>query len=370
MVKRKALLLIAAVLLICSCGVGRQLIDVHPESLVVAGGASGACLSLALAGDTLLAVYPDTATTTLDMLQVPVGPHLPERQPAAAIIDKVDVAPPLSPRFGEHVLTALDGTATVLYLDRVSDAKTVLKAASRPLTETQWSLDILEPAGDPLAALPDGKGAFDAFWAAGSLLSRKLSGSVSTPLSYVTPFKLNGRARFSSADGFTAFDSESNSLLAIRRSAAGFTWMTVPGAGPVHASLVSSSGILSVLSWDPRTRRLGLWEQKPSTGSFTRSTVTLCDSTDSVALLPGPAASTYLFLFDESRTMGGGKTLYQLSLIAPASRLGKGGARYRKAVLVSGETPIDAFAAVETADALYALVLQGNLILLRVGLSP
>lgn len=356
--------------LICGCGVGRQLIDVHPESLVVAGGTSGACLSLALAGDALLAVYPDKATTTLDMLQIPVGPHLPERPPAATIIDKVDVAPPLSSRFGEHVLAASGGTATVLYLDRVSDAKTVLKAASRSLNETQWSLDILEPAGEPLAALPDGKGAFDVFWSAGSLFSRKLWGPVSTPLSYVTPFTLEGRACSSSADGFTAFDSESNSLLAIRRSAAGFTRMTVPGAGPVHASLVSSMGILSVLSWDPRTRRLGVWEQKSATGGFTRSIVTLCDSTDSVALLPGPAASTYLFLFDESRTRGGGKTLYQLSLIAPASRLGRGGAQYRKAVLVSGDTPIDAFAAVETADAVYALVLQGHLMLLRVGLSP
>jgi hypothetical protein len=76
-----------------------------------------------------------------------------------------------------------------------------------------------------------------------------------------------------------------------------------------------------------------------------------------------------MFLFDEERQLGGIRAQYQLSVIAPGTLLGAIGARYRKAALLSGTEPIETFAAVEAQDALYVLVLQGGLKLLRVGLA-
>ena len=58
-----------------------------------------------------------------------------------------------------------------------------------------------------------------------------------------------------------------------------------------------------------------------------------------------------------------------MSLIAPGFLLGGWGGRYRKAVVTSGESPIDGLAAVRTPDALYVLVSQGDLKLFRIPLA-
>jgi hypothetical protein len=98
--------------------------------------------------------------------------------------------------------------------------------------------------------------------------------------------------------------------------------------------------------------------------------VTVCDGTDTVALLPGQSDSTFLIVFDEVRAVGGGRFVSQVSLIAPGSLLGARGSRYRKAVLWSGDARIDGFAAARTPDALYVLVSQGSVKLLRIPLTP
>jgi hypothetical protein len=98
--------------------------------------------------------------------------------------------------------------------------------------------------------------------------------------------------------------------------------------------------------------------------------VTLANNTQSVALLPGRAPSTYLFLFDESRPQGVGIVAHQVSIIAPGPMLGALGGRYRKAVLCSGERPVESLSAVVVGNALYVLVQQGDLTLFRVALAP
>jgi hypothetical protein len=359
----------AAAILLSGCLPGRQIVEVHPESLVLPAGMPGPWVSLARGGDVLLAVYSDKATTTLNMVQIPVSRHLPAEPPAAVVIDKIDVAPPLSPRFGAHVLSLHEGAAAVLYEDRESDTKTILKAGVRKLAEPEWNLDILEPVGDPVALLPSEDGGFDAFWAAESLLARRLQGDA-VPAAWVTPFAPGGVASLAGVSCFTAFNAASRSLLAVQRDGAGFSWTPVEGAGAVHSSLISDAGLLSVLSWEASSRRLVFFDQKAPGEGLARSIVTLCDNTDSVVLLPGRSPRSHVFLFDESRQMGGGAARYQLSLIAPGSMLGKPGARYRKAVLASADTPVSSFSAVVTADALYVLILQKELTLLRVALAP
>ena len=365
-----SLLLVAACsLAMGGCGARGPFVSVRPESLELSRGPAAPFLSLAAAPGSLYCVFADRATTTLDLVQLPDTPHLPPSAPAAEVIDKVDVVAPLSPTFGEHVLAVAGSRAAVLYQDRESDVKNVLKLATRTFGEKQWTLDILEPPGDPLDLEPAAPGGFDAAWSPGLLSYRPAAGparDAAAPL----PFKLQGRPSADGSGGFTAFDSLTSQLLSMRWTGTGFSTQVVPGGSPVQSSLRSAVGRLRVLSWDAKARRLLLHQESARAGSFSTSTVTVCDGTGAVALLPGQSDSTFLIVFDEVRSVGAGRTISQVSLIAPGSLMGARGTRYRKAVLASGEAGIDGFAAARTTDALYVLVSQGNVKLLRIPLAP
>jgi len=372
MVKTRALfgvlLPLAVAAAVGGCSAGGRLMALQPESLQLSYGPTGPWLSLAVDSGTLYAVFADRATTGLEMVTVPAGPRLPDSAPAPQLIDKVDVAPPLSPFFGEHVFATGGGKMAVLYLDRETDTKNVLKLATRALNAAQWDLDVLEPAGDPLSVQPDGKGGFAAAWSSGLLSYREAGGQV-VPAFPPLPLRLEGRSGPDGQDGFSAYDGLASVLLWLRWNGGGFTAQPVPDGTPVSASLRSPSGRLSVVSYDPKARRLYLHQESEPSKTFSTVTVTVCDGTSGVALLPGASDSSFLFLFDETRTVGAGRTAYQLSLIAPGSLLGARGGRYRKAALAAGDLRIDGFAAARTADALYVLLSQGNLRLLRIPLS-
>jgi hypothetical protein len=353
---------------VSGCAIRGPFIDVKSESLEVLRTPAAPFLSLASAGGRVYGVFADRSTTTLDFFAVPDGPHLPSAAPVAEVIDKVDIAAPLSPAFGEHVFSAVGGTEAVLYLDRKSDAKSVLKLATRAPGDAQWSLDILEPSGDPLALVADEAGGFATAWS-GGLLSYRPSRGPAADVVPAVPFQLQGRPSLDGAGGFTAFDALTAQLLFMRWSGAGFTTRVVPGGSRVQASLRSASGKLRVLTWDARARRLMLMQESPD-GTFKTGTVTVCDGTGGVAILPGRDDSTSMLLFDETRSLGAGRVVSQVSLIAPGSLLGGRGTRYRKAVLASGDARIDGFAAARSADALYVLVSQGSLKLLRIPLTP
>jgi hypothetical protein len=373
MVKTRTLFLpflaVACALAAGGCTSRGPFVSIRPETLELARGPAAPFLSLAHSSGSLYAVYADRATTTLDFVALPDRPHLPASAPVPEVIDKVDVVAPLSPSFGEHVLTAAGGTAAVLYLDRETDVKSVLKLAARKPGEALWRLDVLEPPGDPIGIDTGETGGFGAAWS-GGLLSYRSPGGQSPPVVPPIPFHVQGRASSDGAGGFTAFDSLTSQLFSLRWTGSGYSLQVVPGGTPVQAGLRSSTGKLRVLAWDAKARRLRLHQETDSAGAFSTATVTVCDGTGTVALLPGQSDSTFLMLFDEIRSLGAGRIVSQLSLIAPGSLIGARGSRYRKAVLASGEERVDGFAAARTSDALYVLVSQGDVKLLRVPLTP
>jgi hypothetical protein len=373
MVKTRTLfplgLLVVCAVTMSGCPVRGPFVNVTTEALELSRAPAAPFLSLAHSPGALFAVFADRAAATLDLVELPDGPHLPSASPFPEIIDKVDVAAPLSPAFGEHVLSVAGGSSAVFYLDRETDVKNVLKLATRKIGEREWNLDILEPAGDPLALDSDERGGFSAAWSTGLLSYRTPDGqtaSVAPPI----PFQIRGRASPDGAGGFTAFDSLTSQLLWLRWTGTGYSILAIPGGSPVQASLRSASGLLRVLSWDATARRLMLRQEREPGGTFSSATVTVCDGTGTVALLPGQSDTTFMMLFDEIRSLGAGRFVSQLSLIAPGSLLGARGTRYRKAVLSSGDARIDGFAATRTVDALYVLLSQGDLRLLRIPLGP
>ncbi len=366
---RTASLALGALLLAAGCSSRSMLLDLKPQSVQLAAQPAGPFLSLAHDSDRLVAVYADPAATTLNMVSLPDGSQLPADPPAADVIDKIDVAAPLAPFFGEHVLAVNAGTVAVLYLDRETDTKNVLKLAWKKPGDSQWNLDVLEPAGDPLSLHADAAGALSAAWTSGLISRRGPNGQVTVAVPAIS-LNLVGRPAATGEDGFTAYDALASVLLAFQWNGSGYTVQAVPGGNPVHAALRTAAGRLDVASWDPRQRRLLLHEERETGGTFSTQTVTVCDGTDTVALLPARGDSSFLFVFDETRSLGAGKVVSELSVIAPGSVLGARGPRYRKGVLSLGDARIDGFAAARTDDSLYVLISQGNLRLLRIPLYP
>jgi hypothetical protein len=369
-VKAIASILAVALLALAGCPASRAPLRARVESAVIAAGRPVGPVSLLASGGSLFAVFSDWETTSLAVCEVPIGPRLPPSIASPRLIDKVDVAPPLSPSFGEHACAASSGSLAVLYLDRERDDKSVLKLATRPVGASgaegalQWRLDILEPAGLPLALLAEPDGGMASFWAAGSLYFRDASGAQGILQDALQP---GSRALgFAAGDtrGFTVFAETARQLVWYRWSGGELAHGVVAEAGPVHAPTMSvdEAGVvrLAVASYDSSKRRIYLFRETDETGSFSRITVTMADGTRS--LFCAPWHGGFLFLYDETRPLGGGRSACDLSLLAPA------GARYQKLVLSTGSAPLQGLSAVLFDGALYVLALRQDLALLRVEL--
>jgi hypothetical protein len=370
-VKAIAPILAVALLALAGCPANRAPLRARVESAVIAAGSPAGPVSLLASGSSLFAVFSDWETTSLALCEVPVGPRLPPSIGSPRLIDKVDVAPPLSPSFGEHASAASGGALAVLYLDREREDKSVLKLATRAAGATtnaasaaQWRLEILEPAGRPLALLVEPDGRMACFWAAGSLLFRDASGAQGILQDALQP---GGRSlSFAAGDtrGFTVFDEFTRQLMWYRWTGGELARGALSEAGPVNAPAMSvdeaGEARLAVASYDPAKRRIYLFRETDETGSFTRTTVTMADGTRS--LFCAPWNGGFLFLYDETRPLGGGKSACDLSLLAQV------GARYQKVVLSTGSAPLLDLSAVLLDGALYVLALRQDLALLRVEL--
>ncbi len=375
-VKAIASILAVTLLALAGCPASRVPLRARVESAVIAAGRPVGPVSLQAGGGSLFAVFSDWETTSLALCEVPIGPRLPLSIPSPRLIDKVDVAPPLSPAFGEHACAASSGSLAILYLDREREDKSVLKLATRALGASsavrasnaagaeQWRLDILEPAGHPLALLfePDGRTA--CFWAAGSLFYRDASGAQRILQDALEPGSRTLGFAAGDTRGFTVFDEPAQQLVWYRLTGGVLAHGVVGGAGPVHAPSMSidetGAARLAVASYDPSKRRIYLFRETVETGRFSRATVTMADGTRS--LFCAPWNKGFLFLYDETRPLGGGRSACDLSLLAPV------GTRYQKIVLSTGSAPLLGLSAVLLDGALYVLALRQELSLLRVEL--
>ncbi|HTP57950.1 MAG TPA: hypothetical protein VMM82_03470, partial [Spirochaetia bacterium] len=254
MVKTRVLFLAACVILAGGCSVFVRSEKASPDVLQIAKGRLGSEVSLTQAGGSLVAVYSDRETTGLYEVEIPIGDRLPRQPPAAKMIDRIDVGPPLAGFFGRHAVGSNGSTVTVFYLARTAEDKMILKIASHAVGAQEWTVDAVEPPGVPLAVLAGPQGHVDLFWSAGSLLHVTYPGA--GPIdTLVSPFVPGGRAgAFTSArngleaagsdilQGVTAFDSTSGELFLLGWNGSTYDAMKVDGAGPVQSSLAVADG--------------------------------------------------------------------------------------------------------------------------------
>ncbi|HVO40127.1 MAG TPA: hypothetical protein VMV03_13945 [Spirochaetia bacterium] len=388
MVKTKAPLLLAYVALVSSCAPGAPSASARTQILELARGRLGRTVSLERAGASLVAVYSNWETTSLYAAELPLSDRLPDAPPPPRLIDKIDTTLPLSPTFGEHVSLGRGSDVSVLYLAREGEDKLVLKLASHAAGSSDWTLDVIEPPGSPVALLPSDSGRTEIMWATDALLGMTYPGSLPA-VSMLSPFLPADRAsvvrsggddepdrpagadlaafpRRPGARGFTVYDAVSHGLLYFRWNGAAYAQTRVEGAGPVHSSVLLRDGALAVFSWDERTKRLSL-VRVPADGSpVARSVVSLSEGTTAVSLLA--KGSRLFFLYDEIRRMGGNRVLYELSLLVPGQGVQTGPGRLRRIVLASSDQPLSDFSALVASDELFVLLLQGSLKLMRLSL--
>ena len=333
------------------------------ESLQIAQGRFGSFVSLVIVGDRLCAVFSDLDTSSLAICELPLGPPLPTAAPRALLIDKIDATPPFATDFGSHAIAATGSTLHILYLDRESPEKRVLKLASRASGADAWSLDIVEPAGSPVGLIPNSEGSLSLFWSTDALLMRSTSSSAS-PTVVRSDFSA-GRPGVpfegGSMRGLTVFDDTTGSLCAVFLRGAGAEMEVVQGIESAVSACVSSDGRLAVTGYDAKRRRILLLEGTADQKSFSRSAVTLSERTTGTLIMP--RGERYLFLYDEAERRGRDAFSYGVSVLAPE------GARYVKHVLSRGQKPVQCFAAAIRGEILYVLILQDALDLFRVDLS-
>jgi hypothetical protein len=321
----------------------------------------GSTVSLVDAGSSLFAVSTDRESQALSVIEIPFSAESLHTESARTVLeDKIDGGPTLSPRFGQFAAAAAGSVPNVVYLDSVSESAAVLKWISRP--KTDWRVDTLEPAGQPVALCPASGAVPLAFWAAGGSLlesdGKEAPRVVSEPFSSATP-------GCSAGDGFTVWDLSSDRLLFIRPSTTGASISEVPDGGPIHASTLRKDGMLAVAVYEPDSKSIFLLEEESSDTagqSLKMKKILVVQSGGTGCLALSPYASGYLFLYDSVQGPGENRT-HALCLLYPWQ------GRYERAVIFSSKEPIAGMKAVFREDSFYVLVSGSTLDLVSVSLS-
>lgn len=354
-----------SLLVLCleACSPAHVQLAARVESAAVAEGRLSGPLSLLDTGGGLLAVFADRETSSLAVIEL--GPGLPAGLAAPKLLDRIDTEPPLSAAFGEHAAAVTSRGLALLYRDRQSESKTLLKLALRVPGRPEWRLALREPSGSPLAVLAREDGGVDCAWAAP--LGLYLGLGSAQPEAFQPGFQPVGRASTAAAlRAFSAFDGSTRKLWWFRLAAAAPQAGWIEGPGPVHAAAERAGeahrGLLAIASFDAASRRVALWEEQQG-GRFSRTTVTVCEGTRELFLAPW--GHGYLIVYDERVSLGAGREVSQVSLLAPS------GPRYRKKILSRGEQPVAGMACLQRGSELEVLTLRGEqLALLRVVLPP
>jgi hypothetical protein len=351
---------LAALLLLQGCAAGRT-VNLHPQVLTLSAEAGGS-VSVVPVGSSLVTVFSRRPSATLETASVDAAGPLPASAPVPSVIDIVDVVPPLPGDLGDHVLISRSGTATLLYRDRLRTDQQALKVATRSPGEDGWTVDVIDPPGDPLGAITADLGKRDLFWANGSLLWRRLPGT--SPTAILLPsFVSSGRPVDLADRGFAARNERDGLVYVISGSAGSYSARSVGPASAVFGAALRTDGRAAIATWDRATRRLVLREETAPGGPLKESIVTLSDGTTSVSVLV-TGAGDLLFVFDEA-VRRSGRTIHDVSLLAPAAVMGVPGRGYRKAVLIETSSPVISVAAATAAGSLDVVVQSDAVRLVR-----
>jgi len=282
----------------------------------------------------------------------------PQSASAPAYLDRITDLPEQEPLSGAHLAFAAGEDLHLLYLDRQSEDSLLLKHVRRSSgAQTAW-LELPPGSGRPLAAFLREPG-MEVFFERDGGLYRE--GAREGPAVLVrAPFRSQGRAcRFAAGglEGFTVFDEVTHRLLLFLLRGAQVLDVEVARFGQVQDSGVDPAGRLEILAYDPRSFRILLYRSQDPTAGFEVQPVTLSRGTTSLSLLHLPAGPAFLFNELSPRD----RSSHQLALLAFSPQSG-----YRKTVLHRSQQPIAAVRGLAGQTALFAALLEEELLVLRV----
>ncbi len=346
-------------ILILGCASPRRTERLDYRSIVLAQSRAGRFTSLFDTGNSLTAVFSNWESASLTVTDIPDSAWQDSttenpRNFRTDFSDKIDVAPIQAPDFGEHIGAMIGFSLHVLYPDRRMERRPILKWLSRSALG-DWRVDVLEPAGQPIACIANGIGNPVAFWSTDSLLAGGKADS--SPRIVLSPFS-PAAAGCAVGEGFTVYDLTTRRLLFISAREEEIEVRDIPGGNPLHYSILTARGTLAVVTFNPSTGRILLLEQADKNDGWRRTTVAFSEDTRSLFFTPYD--SGYLFLYDSLERKSAGAPAHALSLLVPHGR------RYDRYTLWAAKKPISGFSAVIRANTLFVLASREKTELLRI----
>jgi hypothetical protein len=326
--------------------------------------------SLARNGSELDLVFADRSSLGLVLAQIRDDPSA---NPSFSLesttyLDRISDLPGNDPLFGVHILFQEGPERHLLYLDRKTDERSLLKYIHWGSDGGRATIDVLPFTGRPLAALRGEDGALEVYLEAGRQLLRQSFKPAAAAEILRSSFSLAGAVWTLASDrvqGFTAYDDLSHRLIFFRRNGHSLDQTVLAHFGVVHSSAVADDGTVSCLAYDQQQYRIVLFQQDRSSAGFRVQSVTPARDVRCLGMFFYGGSA--FFLFSEQTDPRAGGDSYRLSMLVPQAGAGKAG--YRRVVLQKGALPITCLRTVSAADHLYVALLQGSVRFLRLDLK-
>lgn len=295
-----------------------------------------------------------------------------------SFVDKTSL---LSSVEARHVYTVHHDTQHAFYLDREDEDDYILKWIHKPLSEKQWMIDTVTPAGTVISTMTDTerKGEISLIWCTRDRLY--VSSMPQTRLStHEIPCSFDLHAHITRIhtphrQGLLGYDEIRRGLIFVGWEDDTLHVRDIIAGGRIHYAVPDTDVSLKVLVYEPEHKRIDLYGITHTEDAPTRIPVTMSSGTQSVffAILE----DEYLFVFDEEvqeTTQHSTEKLHQLSMLYPLHESSDTNdirlSRYTRAEIFHSTDPIIDFRALLDDSVLYVLLHQKyTLKLLRIDVS-
>jgi hypothetical protein len=328
------------------------------------------CFSLAKTENGLDLVFADRGSLALVSARILIdsSSDQPFALGATTYLDRVSDMPGNDPLFGSHVYYSDGPQRYLLYLDRKSDERELLKLISWGPEGGKATIDVLPFTGRPVAILRGDDGVLEVYFEEGHRLRRQSLQPAAVEETLRGSFSPAGTVSILESDrvhGFTAFDYLSHRLILFRRSGRSIDQTVIAHFGVVHFSTFAADGTVMCLAYDQQQSHIVLFQQDQAGPGFHVQPVAPARDVRCLGMLVYRGLD--FFLFSEQTDPRSGGASYRLSMLVPQPGARNPG--YRRVILRQDSSPVTCFRTVMSADSLYVAWLQGSVQFLRLDLK-
>ncbi len=318
----------------------------------------GNYFSLTTSGSLINIIFASHVSKSLILKKYNADKPLRKQQPFTESIDIIDTSPEVNPYFGNHSFLTYNKSTNIFYIDQQTEDRLLLKRIYRDSDKKPWIINIINPSGRIVTAIPYTGSDILLIWNRDVLyygvFSQNKQSIHSTRQKYllkgdVSSFKTN------KLYGFTSYDVLSGKLLLFTFKNNRLKSRVVSDFGYVNYAETDKKGNLKILAYNKQDNFLTFLTGYPP--NLKQRKVTPARLTNSVYFFSRDNLN--YFIYDEFVPGKNGYPLYRISLLFPFKGL------YKRQTIFKSSDTINKFKAVLLNGRLYLLVLQNNLKLIE-----